>query len=264
MFLLGDYRRFGGHHKLFERGRYMFGLYSARVYDTHARNAENNGAPLRDNAVHFNAQGIDHRVGRQLVIGRHSVNDPARRISLDNANINENNHTFRLHRLTLVLASALRITVFDGGVLERIGVTIPVGSKFDEYIVYRPLNDANERQAIINALRVGAAHSLQCDGDHHLGYGSIYCHGLSCVTPESHRMNTCFIHVRRNAGHWCFGLHYSGYTGGFETNAVDTSFVERITFGEGGEDPLFDGEPIVETNLFGILQPLENWIVNVD
>jgi len=45
-----------------------------------------------------------------------------------------------------------------------------------------------------------------------LGYHFVYCNGLGHVQPVSHHMNHCFVHVRRNAGHWCFGLHLSKYT----------------------------------------------------
>jgi hypothetical protein len=47
------------------------------------------------------------------------------------------------------------------------------------------------------------------------------------------------------------------------SNQVDTSFVDSITWGEGGQ-ALFNGEQIRGRSLFEVLQRAENWIVVVD
>ena len=256
LFYLDDYQSFDGHIRHFDHMRYLVGLFTARVYDTEATRAYDTGNPSEPQHEHYTAQGDEQHVFTPLTT--EYVNGTYR-VRLNNANVEGRNYTFTVHRLVQVLANHYEITVFNDGNLEDIGLTAPLNSNFDDHITYRPLHNNRHdiERGTMRAIRVGNNYARDCDGDHRLGASTLhYCHGLGHVSALSHRLNICFIHVRRNAGHWCFGLHISEYTDGRTTNAVDTSFVDSISWE--GDVPLFEGEPIEETNIFGMLPALRN------
>ena len=53
-------------------------------------------------------------------------------------------------------------------------------------------------------------------------------HGLLYCALTSHRMNICFIHIRKNAGHWCFGLMIVKYVDGKQSFFDDRTLAESI------------------------------------
>ena len=270
-----DYRDFDGHLKRFEKAKYLCGLFSSRVFDTDAWSAQNNGTLLgtfaeNEDQVHYNDRGmlpIDRPVQASWKKNHYEYDLRGAENVHGATNLREFDHTIRTHRLPLILADQLGLTVFTDGNLEAIGLVLPEGTKYDMHFnAYRPLNlrSNNERKTILRKLKYGDEYSRQCDGDHCLGSDRrfLYLHGLSCMTAVAHRTNICNSHTRRNAGHWCAGFILSSYTDGTTFNGVNTAFIERFSF-EGGEAK-FDGEPIAETNVFELLPPLENWIIGVD
>lgn len=172
--------------------------------------------------------------------------------------------TIKLHRLIHLVANFLGITIFNGVSFQDIDLPIPPVGAYDNYIAYRPPNGLSD-DSVLRALRQDTAHSRQCDVDHRLGYFFAYCHALGHSQATSHRMNICFIHSRRKAGHWCFGLLLAAYTDGRTTpDVIDRSFVDRIGRNEGGV-ATFDGTPIQGLNPFEVLTYVEDaWIVDVD
>ena len=159
----------------------------------------------------------------------------------------ENDHTFSLHRIVAIIALHYGISIFADGVLAELGINIQAGRSYDRHFEYRPIEQqsSDERRSIINALRVGDAHSRQCDVDHRCGRDHRHLHGLLYCAPTSHRMNTCFIHARKNAGHWCFGLLEMKYEGGvISSDVFQASVLDDIAFPsskEVGRGVAFDG-----------------------
>ena len=96
---------------------------------------------------------------------------------------------------------------------------------FDRIFEYRPLSGEASHLSIERALRVGDAHSRQCDCDHRAGRDKRYLHSLLYCQPTSHRMNVCYTHVRKNAGDWCFGLLRMEYDGGTVSSTITKSQV---------------------------------------
>eukprot|EP00986_Skeletonema_menzelii_P012166 scaffold6555_cov171-Skeletonema_menzelii.AAC.1 len=263
-----DYRGFGGHVKEFQAARYLVGLYSARILDLDAKDARTTGTLLAvheedEEQLHYGENGVLHSVCRPLEPTY--VNKSHYVVTLSVPGAPGEAHKIRLHRLGLILANQLGLTVFTQGNLEAIGLTLPQDSTYDMHLnAYRPLTNTNERKTILSQLRTGDEYSRQCDGDHCLSSDEAYyyIHGLSCMSAVSHRCNMCNIYVRRNAGHWCKGFALAEYIDGNTFSLVNTTFIDRITF-RGGE-ARFDGAPIEETDVFTLLPRLENWIVDVD
>ncbi len=247
-----DYKQFeGSPPRVLEVGRYLVGLFSGRIYDTDARKLCSEAIVLSESPV---------RYMRHLEVTRPEKITTCKpwKVTLNDPTPNAGtNHCISLHRLILSLANYLEITVFNEGTLERLGIEFPSGRTYDNTIAFRPYQNKKFARSVMTALRVSKRHSKQCDGDHRLGYFYLYCHALGHCQATSHRMNSCFNHVRKKAGHWCFGLLLSEYTAGHVTNDVDTTFFDKVTLDEGRV--LFDGSTIKETDLFDLLPMNDDW-----
>jgi len=243
--LFDDYKAFDGHSKNIEPGRYLVGLFTARVFDLKANQANQVrkgetvggvGVPFRGGIMREVSYGSDEAKlsGEFQVV----IDDPTR---------DSLHYTFRLHRFVLIVAANHGLSIFGDGVLAQLGVNIQEqGPSYDRYIEYRPLSSKSESNSIINALRVGNAHSKECDGDHRMGRDMRYLHGLLYCALTSHRMNSCFSYSRKNAGHWCAGAHIMKYNGGVESSPefdiIDS--IDSMTFPTGEEvrnGVVFDG-----------------------
>ncbi len=261
-----DYRDFDGRDYTFTRARFFLGLFSGIVMDTDARLLHPNvikgtvptscrGVPFGYGDGNFGPDGNWASITRRL---HYTINpEGVWQVSLEGTVI-------KLHRLIHLVATQLEISIFNGVSFADIGLQIPPNATYDNYIAYHPPN-GRSIQSIVRALRQGAAHSRRCDVDHRLGYAYAYCHALGHSQATSHRMNTCFIHSRCKAGHWCFGLLLAAYTDGETTpDEIDHSFVDLIGRNENGV-ATFDGVPIQDLNPFEVLTYVQDmWIVDVD
>ena len=214
--LLGNYRAFAGHAKVLDPTRYMVDIYTARVFDLKSSNAVEKmdgfivggyGVPLYGSIL------------RELAYSPHEEAEGRLDVNLANPNDEENNYTFSLHRLIMIVANGKGISIFADGALEGVDVHPPTGSTLDNIIAYHPLTSTNEKRSIQRALRVGNVHSKQSDGDHRMGKDMRYLNGLLFCALTSHYMNTCFGYSRKNAGHWCCGLFIMVYNGGVDSAA---------------------------------------------
>ena len=59
------------------------------------------------------------------------------------------------------------------------------------------------------------------DVDHRRGRDQEWLDGALTAQGTSHRMNICFKHTRRNAGHWCFCLMVMKYDGGRKSSKIE-------------------------------------------
>ena len=243
--MFDNYKAFDGHSKKIEPGRYLVGLFTARVFDLKARKVKSNnkkggvGVPFRGGIMREVSYGSDEaKLSGEFQL---AIDDPTRAVL---------HHCFSLHPFVLIVAANHALSIFGDGVLAQLGVNIQEqGPSYDRYIEYRPLSSKSESNSIINALRVGKAHSEQCDGDHRMGRDMRYLHGLLYCALTSHRMNTCFGHSRKNAGHWCAGAHIMKYNGGVESSPefdiIDS--IDSMTFPTGEE--VRNGVVFVGSNL---------------
>lgn len=241
------------------------GLLTGRIFDTSASKSTGGGGAGNilgihaegEVALHYSDDGTEHAVMRRLPQDN-LTRDSTYQVRLQNPNSIEDHHEMKIHRLVCVLAYNYGLSVHnEGNIEDLLGLTLPQGSEYEDHITYRPLNydSGNANRARFRALRVGDDYARDCDSDHRLGSSElVYSHGLVYALPLSHRLNTCWVYVRVNCGHWCLGLHISLYDGGRVTNEPDTSFVDRrISWDENGANVRFDGNPIEETNVFEML-----------
>ncbi len=231
----------------------MVGLFTARVFDTSPRHIRDNGA-LLDVEEEMHERELQYTFKKKDCI-----------YSIDIAIIGpEESKTYKLHRFVQITASMYGMSIFAEGMLERLHLSLPDKKRYDDFIVYRPLESRNENRKILNDLRVGKVHSLQCDVDHRLGSTKArYLHGLLYAAPTSHRMNTCFTQAREKAGHWCFGLLISKYEGGKVSTSISHEFLKRIKIVN--DKPTFDKAAIEGIDPFTVLPPLiKDWIIDVD
>jgi hypothetical protein len=272
----GNYQLFDAvADKITDMGRYLFGLTSATLLDTNVELITDDTTPLGDNTL-VGPDGSWVRMFREI----HTTARPdgTRKVFLNDAAVNNHQHTFQLHRFTHILANALGITVFEEDNLEDLlsleNITLPEGRTYDDVMSYDPPTTM-DRRSIVKALRLDGRVSNHCDVDHKDGYGKQRCHGLGHSQPTSHRLNTCWVYTRSDAGHWCWGLLLCRYDGGQRTTTTDYSFVNRITWNEEGV-PHFDlqqeqgGGPVIpvpDLDPFSVIAPAQvpgDWLNRVD
>ena len=227
--LFDDYKAFDGHTKTLERGRYLVGLFLARVFDCNSKCSISSGGgdgipitPIKD---------AKPQIFRELAYTSYAK-DPGRLdVCPDDPTRKGAYHTFQLHRFVALIANHHEINIFGDGVLSDLGIEFAEGNKYDHHFAYRPLRSNDEASMIARALRVGDAHSRQCDVDHRRGRDKRWLHGILFAHPTSHRMNTCLSHCRKNAEHWCFGLQIYPYKGGVEsTERTGTALPKDLVF----------------------------------
>jgi hypothetical protein len=241
-----DYRRFEGHVKIVDRGRYIVGLFHARVFDLKSKYSSFNnsfGIPFGDSIM----REIGY-TSRQDDLHKHSVKLFGR----------DKSTCVTLHRLVAIVAEEKGLSIFHEGVLGNLGVHLPEGGNYDRYFEYTPVGEMST-VAIMRQVRVGGMYSNQCDVDHRAGRDRRHLNGLLNCAPTSHRMNTCFSLIRKNANHWCCGLIYMEYKGGNEsTEGILSSVLDDILHDiEDGKE--FDSSKVGELDLFMILHPIEKW-----
>jgi hypothetical protein len=230
----------------------LVGLFTARVFDTSPGQVRDNGVLLDDE------EEIYERELQYTFKAKESI------YSIDIAIIGpKESKPYKLHRFVQIIAIMYGMSIFAEGMLERLHLSLPDKKRYDDFVVYRPL-DGHTAESILRDLRVGVAHSRQCDVDHRLGSTKArYLHGLLYAAPISHRMNMCFIYTRKTAGHWCFGLLISKYSGGKKTTSVSHKFLKRIKIVD--DKPTFDKATIEGIDPFTFLPPLiKDWIIDVD
>jgi len=197
----GDYKAYAGHEKEIEPNRYLFGLTTATVYDLDSPYAAYKGG----------SDGIPIVVNGKTQIMREVAytcrkDDPGYQITISQSN-------FTLHRFIGIAANSLGISIHAEGVLEKLGIALK-GTTYDDIFAYRPLNNSSEAATIARALRVGDAHSRQCDIDHWYGRQLRSNNSILMCGATSHRHNICLTYARKNAGHWCNGLIIGKYVDG--------------------------------------------------
>ena len=235
--LFDDYKAFDDHIKKLERGRYLVGLFHARVFDCNSkfsmpRIGEGGGdgipiTPIKD---------AKPQIFRELAYTPDAEEPGRLKVQPANPTSEASTHTFTLHRFVALVANHHEINIFGDGVLSDLGIEFAEGNKYCHHFAYRPLSNENEARTIARALRVGNAHSRQCDVDHRRGRDKRWLHGILFAHPTSHRMNTCLIHCRVNAGHWCFGLQIHEYKGGVEsTECKHTALPTDLVFPTWGQ-----------------------------
>ncbi len=256
---------FDGHEKEVTERRYIIGIFTAKLIDTKSKTSQDSGnygipASVRVNEMDSShpdswrdPDGVPAHFIRPISLEEDHSQPGTIQVGLDNPHtLRTGNRTmFKLHRLVHMVAHAHGITIFTDGMLEKVGVKLPSGTTFDEYITYKP--SRLRRESIELYLREDdKSRSKQCDMDHRLGRDRRYLHGLLYSQPISHRMNTCFSYVRRGAGHWCFGLHLAIYINGVESpTTIDNTYVPTVV----GNEVLYNGEQIDETDPFQLLDP---------
>ena len=122
-----------------------------------------------------------------------------------------------LHRFLSIVASNHETTIFSQSALSSLGITIPIDpdtdeANFEAHFGYR--TDNRTADSINRELRVGKAHSRQCDWDHCRGREDNEDHGVLNGQELSHRKNICHIQTRDKGGSWFRGLHGMKYDGG--------------------------------------------------
>mmetsp|Transcript_3991 Transcript_3991/g.11344 ORF Transcript_3991/g.11344 Transcript_3991/m.11344 type:complete len:351 (-) Transcript_3991:173-1225(-) len=230
--LFDDYKAFDGHTKILERGRYLVGLFHARVFDCNSKYSGPKGGEGGGCGIPITpTKNGKPQIMRELAYTP-QVNEPGTlNVSPDDPTREQTTHIFKLHRFVSLVANERGINIFGDGVLSNLGVEFAEGNKYDQHFAYRPLTNKGEADAIARALRIGDAHSHQCDIDHRRGRDKRWLHGILFGHPTSHRMNTCLVKCRENAGHWCFGLEIYPYKGGVEsTECKSTALPKDLEF----------------------------------
>ena len=233
--LFDDYKAFDDHTKTFECSRYLVGLFYARVFDCNSKysvpsggGGGGDGVPITPN------QNAKPQIFRELAYTPNTSAPGRLDVGPDDPTRERTTHTLTLHRFVALVANEHGINIFGDGVLSNLGIEFAEGNTYCQHFAYRPLSthsNKNEAQAISRALRVGNAHSRQCDVDHRRGRDKRWLHGILFAHPTSHRMNTCLVYCRENAGHWCFGLHIHPYKGGVEsTERTGTALPKDLVF----------------------------------
>jgi ubiquitin len=246
-----DYRAFPGHVKIVDKGRYIVGLFHARVFDLKSKFSSFNkcfGIPFGDSIMReivYTSRQVDGGQQYEMrLFGRGKAN------------------TVTLHRLVAIVAEEKGLSIFHEEVLGNLGVHLPEGGNYDRYFEYIPVGGMST-VAIMSEARVGGMYSNQCDVDHRAGRDCRHLNGLLNCAPTSHRMNACFSHIRIMANHWCCGLIYMEYKGGNEsTKGILSSVLDDINLLslhdiEDGKE--FDSSKVGELDLFMILRPIKKW-----
>lgn len=209
----------------------MVGLFSARVFTLFAHEAirSYNGVVVGYGALLPNGNII-----REIAYtsDTHSGNGD-RKFQLSNPEGGKP-HIFTLHRFVLIVASCHGFSIFEVGALQKLDINLPEGHALDEYIGYHPPKRSSSAEAIkiMRKLRVESAHSQQCDGEHRMGRCYRFLDSNLFCALISHRMNICFIFMRKNAGHWCCGCEIMPYNGGLDVDTggsvVDFNSMEQM------------------------------------
>ena len=258
--LIGVYKAYKGHSKTLTKNKWLVGLFTARVIDTDS-----------NQAVEYSS--TTGSVGK-VVGGYGSLLDSNRIIrevayssdSSDYRTVHVDEHAFTLHRFVSIVAANYGFTIFEDGVLRKLGLNLR-GHKYDEYIAYRAKEYTWD--AIYRALRVGKAHSQQCDVDHRFATDKRFLDGLLYAAYTSHRMNSCFIKVREDARHWCCGCEIMKYEGGHKSFLRSKTYFPAIyklypNGFEAAHDEAY-AEGLHETDPFEFLPPLTKpWELNED
>jgi len=241
--------------KSIPQGRIMVGIFTARVFDTMTSIAENSGTyaiPLAP-AEAVNVDG--RRVYRPARIMREvSYTKDRNNNQVHIPTQTGNQYHFKLHRFVAIVAGSLELTIFTNKdkLLELLDTEeVSYDRIFDYYSTQDVYNNIKDK------LREEASDSSQCDIDHRAGRRGRYRDGLLYAAPTSHRMNLCFIYIRRHEKDWCFGLHKMEYIDGVEsppsTKANILKHVEA-TYTDASSPPL----PVC--NVLDILKEHESWV----
>ena len=113
----------------------------------------------------YSAQLNQSRLIRELGYG--NPGDTTIKVNIPNtaSNGSRPQHTFTLHRFVAIVASNHGFSIFqDKNVLLNLGIDLEAhgNNALDEFLAYHKDAEATEDE-IIRSLRVGPAHSRQCD-----------------------------------------------------------------------------------------------------
>ena len=172
-------------------------------------------------------------------------------------------YTFTLHRLIAIVAGNYKLTVFTNEtILETLGVRT---KNYDRNFEYRQSGEQSYR-SLIRELRSGTEKSSECDIDHRAGRDKRHLNCLLHSQATSHKMNTCFSHVRKNARHWCFGLLVMSYRDGNESGSrkecreladISDNFPSAVQV-EAGKS--YSNTDLLECLPCNILTEVEKWV----
>jgi len=234
--------------KLIPEGRYMVGIFTARVFDTMSqkpRQLDSYAIPLRPD-----------RMMREISYTK--KNDGLNTNEIKVPSQTGNRYCITLHRFVAIVAGNHKLTIFTNkNKLLELLETDKV--RYDRICDYRSTRDVYV--AIKKGLRKEASDSSECDVDHRAGRKHRYCDGLLRAAPTSHRMNTCFIKIRENEDDWCFGLHKMKYIDGVESPPsakaailvhVETTYTDASS------------TPIPVCNVLDILKEHPSWVSKKD
>ena len=231
--------------KSIPEGRYMVGIFTARVFDTMSgvpRQLDSYAIPLRPD-----------RMMREISYGKQKNQN-----IVTIATQTGNQYFFTLHRFVAIVAGNHKLTIFtnEDKLLELLETD---KVRYDRICDYRSTRDVYV--AIKKGLRDEASDSSECDVDHRAGRKHRYCDGLLRAAPTSHRMNICFIKIRENEDDWCWGLRKMRYEGGVEsppsTKAAILVHVEA-TYTDASSTPI----PVC--NVLDILKEHPSWVSKKD
>ena len=148
------------------------------------------------------------------------------------------------HRLLAIVSAAHGLTLHrphdrvGKNIFHVLGMNIPDDFNYDRWFEYNT-DTYVMTIAIQSDIKAGSAHAKQCDVDHRFGRDKLYLNTLLYAQATSHRMNQCFSYVRKNAGHWCFGLLDMKYVDGNNSSEVTESQALTIAK-EGGLESVND------------------------
>lgn len=212
----GDYKAFDGHAKTIQEGRYAICFTNARVIDFKSPAAEYKfkGKVVGGLGIPFGYGDGD--IARELSYSVKTDDTSTLRVMISPGDGNKS-HTFMLHRFLSIVASNHEMSIFSQSALLSLGITIPEDpntgeSNFEAHFAYR--TDTRSADSINRELRVGKAHSSQCDWDHCRGRGDHEDDSLLNGHELSHRENICNSKTRDKGGVWFRGLHVMKYDGG--------------------------------------------------
>ena len=234
--------------KLIPEGRYMVGIFTARVFDTMSqkpRQLDSFAIPLRPD-----------RMIREISYTK--KNDGLNTNEIKVPSQTGNRYCITLHRFVAIVAGNHKLTIFTNKdkLLELLDTD---DVSYDRICDYRSTRDVYV--AIKKGLRKEASDSSECDVDHRAGRKHRYCDGLLRAAPTSHRMNICFIYIRENEDDWCWGLRKMRYEGGVEsppsTKAAILVHVEA-TYTDASSTPI----PVC--NVLDILKEHPSWVSKKD
>lgn len=200
MKLFDDYKVYENMTKFLPEGRYMVGIFTARVFDLKSSYAERNGnyaIPLRQGQIMREISYYKHEDGNRLGIYSQTGNK----------------FTIRLHRFVAIVAANHELTIFTNE--QKLQEFIGPDVNYDRLFDYRSTSDVY--LALKNELRDAVSDSSECDIDHRAGRKARRHDGLLYASPTSHRMNLCFLWIRRKEKDWCWGLRKMRYINGVQS-----------------------------------------------